>query len=50
MILSVYHNVDDFFNIKPMIEKLNLGYNFKVFKGFDYNVFIDTVLICEVEE
>jgi FkbM family methyltransferase len=50
LIMSIYHNSSDFFDIKPLIENLNLGYKFRVFKGFDYSIFVDTVLICEVEE
>lgn len=49
LILSIYHNASDMFDIKPIIEDLNLGYKFKIYKGFDYSIFIDTVLICEVE-
>ena len=32
LLMSIYHSVDDFFNIKPMIEALDLGYKFKIFK------------------
>jgi FkbM family methyltransferase len=30
LIISIYHNANDFFEIKPKLEKLNLGYRFIV--------------------
>jgi FkbM family methyltransferase len=48
MLLSIYHNPSDFFHIKPMIDSLGLGYQFKIRKPSDLNVLIDTCLICEV--
>lgn len=30
--ISIYHNVEEFFDIKPFIENLNLNYKFKVMK------------------
>lgn len=32
MIISIYHSLDDFLNIKPWIESLGLGYKFKIFR------------------
>jgi len=48
LLLSIYHNPDDFFNIKPLIESWNLGYTFKVFKPVDYSISLETLLIAEV--
>jgi FkbM family methyltransferase len=48
MLLSIYHNPSDFFHIKPLIDSLGLGYQFKIRKPSDLNVLIDTCLICEV--
>lgn len=50
MILSIYHSVNDFFDIKPFIESLNLGYRFKIFKPLDRSVSIETCLLCECDE
>lgn len=48
MILSIYHQASDFFNIKPLIESWNLGYRFSVHKGVDFCVGTETCLYCEV--
>jgi FkbM family methyltransferase len=50
LLLSVYHNYDDFFQIKPFIENLNLGYEFDFHKPLDEYISLDTVLVCEVKE
>lgn len=46
LILSIYHNPSDFFEIKPWIEKLDLGYNFKISKERPWTFLADTVLEC----
>jgi FkbM family methyltransferase len=46
--ISIYHNPDDFFNIKPLIESYDLGYKFKIAKVADGNVVTETSLIAEV--
>ena len=46
LILSIYHNPGDFFEIKPWIEKLDLGYNFKISKERPWTFLADTVLEC----
>uniref|UniRef100_UPI003F4B67B8 FkbM family methyltransferase n=1 Tax=Brachyspira catarrhinii TaxID=2528966 RepID=UPI003F4B67B8 len=48
LIISIYHNYSDFFDIKPMIEELNLGYKFKILKSNDFNLILETKLIAEV--
>lgn len=48
LIISIYHNYSDFFDIKPMIEELNLGYKFKILKSNDFNIILETKLIAEV--
>lgn len=48
MLLSIYHNGSDFFDIKPMIESWDLGYRFKIVKPIDYTISIETALFCEV--
>ena len=47
LLISIYHNVDDFLDIKPMIESWNLGYKFKIFKPTIESVIGETLLICE---
>ena len=48
MLISIYHNYDDFYKIKPMIESWELGYRFDFFRGPDgKTTFGDTMLICE---
>ena len=48
LVISIYHSADDFFHIKTMIEKWNLGYKFKIVKSKPDNVLLETVLIAEV--
>ena len=48
LIISIYHNAEDFFLIKPMIESWNLGYKFKIHKPTLQSIITDTELIAEV--
>ena len=48
LIISIYHNYSDFFEIKPMIENLNLGYKFKIIKNRCNKVIGETKLLAEV--
>lgn len=50
LLMSIYHNADDFFNIKPIIESWNLGYKFRVHKPVDYSVSREVLLIAEVRK
>ena len=47
LLISIYHNIDDFLDIKPMIDSWNLGYKFKIFKPTIESVISETLLICE---
>ncbi len=47
MLVSIYHNVSDFYNIKPIIESWNLGYKFKIHKPIDHSISREILLICE---
>jgi FkbM family methyltransferase len=47
MLISLYHNADDLFEIKPFIDGLNLGYKFKICCGSHVNILNETVLVCE---
>jgi hypothetical protein len=48
LLLSIYHNADDFFHIKTIIESWDLGYKFKIVKPADKSILIDTNLIAEI--
>lgn len=48
LLMSIYHNADDFFNIKPIIEEWNLGYRFRIHKPVDFSVSREVLLIAEV--
>lgn len=47
LLISIYHSVDDFLDIKPLIESWNLGYNFSIYKPIIDNISGETLLICE---
>ncbi|MDL2318790.1 FkbM family methyltransferase, partial [Eubacteriales bacterium OttesenSCG-928-A19] len=47
MLLSIYHNAEDFFKIKPLIESWKLGYKFKIYKGIDQRISVDTILVVQ---
>lgn len=49
LLISIYHNGHDFFMLKPMIEKWNLGYKFRVFKPTNGNISNETLLIAETD-
>ena len=49
LLIAIYHTGEDFFEIKPWLESLNLGYKFKVRKANKNKLIDDTVLICEVQ-
>ena len=48
LIISIYYNYSDFFEIKPMIENLNLGYKFRIIKNRLNKVILETKLLAEV--
>ncbi len=48
LLISIYHNYNDFYKIKPWLEDLNLGYKFDFFKGIDGDPVGETLLIGEV--
>ena len=47
--ISIYHSVDDFFNIIPWIANLDLGYEFKVYKEQPWPFLADTIVQCKVK-
>lgn len=50
MLLSIYHSLEHFFTIKPLIESWNLGYTFSIYKPIDYTISVETALFCEIVE
>lgn len=49
LLISIYHNAEDFFGIKPLIESWNLGYIFSIHKPLDISVSREVLLLCETE-
>ena len=50
LLISIYHNASDFFDIKPMIEALDLGYEFRIHHPPIKNISGETVLVAEVPQ
>ena len=48
MLIIIYHQASDFFDIKPLIESWNLGYEFHLHKPIDDRISLETVLFCEI--
>ncbi len=49
LLLSIYHNYDDFFKIKTLLESWNLGYKFQIAKLSNNRIYSDTVLIAQID-
>lgn len=47
LLVSMYHNPEQFFEIKPFIESLNLGYTFTVRKPLDGQALLETYLVAQ---
>lgn len=49
LIISIYHSIEDFFQIKKQIENIDAGYQFKIFRPVLKTSFLlETILIGEV--
>ena len=46
MVISIYHNESDFFDIKPIVESYNADYGFNIVKMIPYIVAYEIVLFC----
>lgn len=46
MVISIYHNESDFFDIKPIIESYNANYEFRIVKMIPYVGAYEIVLFC----
>jgi len=49
ILLSIYHNLNDFMYLKPWLENLNLGYKFKLTKPEATTFIEETMFVCYVE-
>lgn len=47
LLISIYHNPDDYLHIKPVIESWNLGYKFRIICPPE-NRLLETLLVAEV--
>lgn len=51
LLISIYHNSEDFFSIKDQIASINPKYKFSIFRPLKRNTVItDTMLICEIDD
>ena len=50
LLISIYHSAADFFDIKPMLEKLDLNYQFRIYRPTMMNILTDTILIAECRD
>ena len=49
LLISIYHNYNDFYKIKPLIESWHAGYKFDFFQGVHNcgNIVVETLLLAE---
>ncbi len=50
LLTSIYHSANDFFEIKPMIEKMCDKYTFRIIKPANSAIVIETILLAEVRD
>ena len=50
LLISIYHSANDFFEIKPMIEKMCGKYTFRIVKPANSAIVIETILLAEVRD
>lgn len=48
LLIHIHHTPTDFWKIKPFIEKLNVGYSFRIWKPANGKMFTGTILLAEV--
>ncbi|PTY40503.1 hypothetical protein DQ06_07970 [Brachyspira hampsonii bv. II] len=46
MVISIYHSIEDYFEIKPFIESYSKDYGFHIIKMIPYIGQYETVLLC----
>ena len=50
LLISIYHSANDFFEIKPMIEKMCGKYTFRIVKPANPPIALETILLAEVRD
>ena len=50
LLISIYHSANDFFEIKPMIEKMCGKYTFRIVKPANSAIALETILLAEVRD
>ena len=50
LLISIYHSANDFFEIKPMIEKMCDKYTFRIVKPANPAIALETMLLAEVRD
>ena len=50
LLISIYHSANDFFEIKPMIEKMCDKYTFRIVKPANPPIALETILLAEVRD
>lgn len=50
LLISIYHSANDFFEIKPMIEKMCDKYTFRIVKPANPAIALETILLAEVRD
>ena len=50
LLISIYHSANDFFEIKPMIEKMCDKYTFRIVKPANPALALETILLAEVRD
>ncbi|MFR4021864.1 MAG: FkbM family methyltransferase [[Eubacterium] siraeum] len=50
LLISIYHSANDFFEIKPMIEKMCDKYTFRIIKPANSAIALETILLAEVRD
>ena len=50
LLISIYHSANDFFEIKPMIEKMCGKYTFRIVKPTNPAIALETILLAEVRD
>ncbi len=46
LLISIYHNINDFVYIKPWLDNLNIGYKYKITKSESETFIEETMLVC----
>lgn len=50
LVIAIYHQPEEFYELKPFLESLNLGYKFRVRRSCFFNLTCELVLIAYVED